>query len=275
MLEPIRSVLGYYWPKLTWKLYYWFMDPQKVTLMLLVVAAVVMVASKPRYRRRMILACLALMTAYWFLLSPLFSVPATALLSSFVPADTGEAADAIVVLDRGGRFQGDRYGQALDMVAAGRASNLLIMGRARGAEVLKAIDDDKRNLSPQMLSAVCVKTTKQEAESAAAALGARGLQKIVLITDTPHMLRAWLTFQGLGFTVMPHAEPLPADVGNRERSLLAIREYLGLVSYGVLGRFQGQSPNTLPEVAKAVADDFPADRCFMTADQIRQEFMLS
>lgn len=275
MLELLRSVLGHYWPKLTWKLYYWFINPKKVTLMLLVIAAVAMIASKPKYRRRMISACLALMTAYWFLLSPLFSAPATALLSSFVPADTGESADAVVVLARAGRLQGDRYGKALDMVAAGRSSNLLIMGRAQGAEVLKAIDNDERNLSPNMISAVCVRTTKQEAESAAAALGSRGLKKIVLITDTPHMLRAWLTFKGLGFTVMPHVEPLPADVSNRERSLLAIREYLGLVSYGVLGRFQGQSPNTLPEVAKAVADDFPANRCFMTADQIRQQFMLS
>ncbi|PSN11657.1 hypothetical protein C7271_24365 [filamentous cyanobacterium CCP5] len=273
MLESLRNVIRHYWPKLTWKLYYWFMDPQKVTLALLVVAVVAMVLSKPRFRRKMVAACLALIAGYLFLLSPLFSVPATALLSSFVPTDTGEPADAIVVLARTGRIQGDRYGTALDMVAAGRSSNLLIMGRAQAAEVVKA--SDERNLAPNMISAVCVRTTKQEAESAAAALGTRGLNKIVLITDTPHMLRAWLTFKGLGFTVMPHVEPLPADVGIRERSLLAIREYLGLVSYGVLGRFQGQSPNTLPEVAKAMADVFPANQCFMTADQIRQVFMLS
>ncbi|MGB3310051.1 MAG: YdcF family protein [Nodosilinea sp.] len=248
------------------------MNPKKVTLTLLVIAAVAMIASKPKYRRRMISACLALMAAYLFLLSPLFSMPATALLSSFVPPDPGESADAVVVLARTDRIQGDRYGTALDMVATGRSPNLLIMGRNQGAEVLKASDD--RNLSPNLTSAVCVKTTKQEAESAAAALGSKGLKKIVLITDTPHMLRAWLTFKGLGFTVMPHVEPLPADVGYRDRSLLAIREYLGLASYAGLGRFSGQSPNTLPEVAKAVADDFPADRCFMTADQIRQAFML-
>ncbi|MGB3200544.1 MAG: YdcF family protein, partial [Nodosilinea sp.] len=222
---------------------------------------------------RLVSVCLALLAAYWFLLSPLFSAPATALLSSFVPADTGESADAVVVLARAGRLQGDRYGKALNMVATGRASTLLIMGRAQAADVLKVSDD--RNLEPNMIGAVCVRTTKQEAESAAAALGSRGLKKIVLITDTPHMLRAWLTFKGLGFMVMPHVEPLPVTVSNRERSLLAIREYLGLVSYGVLGRFQGQSPNTLPEVAKAVANDFPADRCFMTAEQIRREFRLS
>ncbi|MBD1918969.1 MULTISPECIES: ElyC/SanA/YdcF family protein [Cyanophyceae] len=259
---------------MTWKLYYWFSSPEKVSLALLVVAVVALVASKPRYRRRMVIASVAMLAAYWFVLSPLFAVPATALLNSFVPPDTGEPADAIVVLARNGMIQGDRYNTALDMVAEGRSPNLLIMGRSQGGDVLKAIDE--RDLSPNlMLSAVCVRTTKQEAESAAAALGARGLNRIILITDTPHMLRAWLTFKGLGFSVIPHVEPLPAEVGSRAQSLLAIREYLGLVSYAGLGRFQGESPQTLPEVAREMAEDFPADRCFMTAEQLRQAFMLS
>ncbi|WP_275336071.1 YdcF family protein [Nodosilinea sp. PGN35] len=274
MLELLRSVFGLYWPKLTWKLYYWFSNPKKVTLALLVVAVVAMVASKPKYRRRMVSASVALLVAYWFVLSPLFAVPATALLTSFVPPDTGESADAIVVLARTGWIQGDRYDTAVDMVAEGRSSNLLIMGRSQGGTVLKALDE--RNLSPNlMLSAVCVRTTKQEAESAAAALGAKGLNRVILITDTPHMLRAWLTFKGLGFSVIPHIEPLPTEVDSGERSLLAIREYLGLVSYAGLGRFQGESPQTLPAVAREVAKDFPADRCFMTAEQLRQAFMLS
>lgn len=274
MLELLRSMFGQYWPQLTWKLYYWFFSPKKVTLALLVVAAVALVATKPRYRRRMVLASLTLLMTYLFVLSPLFSVPATALLSSFVPPDTGGSADAIVVLARTRRIQGDRYNTALDMLAEGRSPNLLIMGRSQGGDVLKALD--QRDLSPNlMLSAVCVKTTKQEAESAAAALGTRGLKRIILITDTPHMLRAWLTFKGLGFSVVPHSEPLPAEAGKRERSLLAIREYLGLISYAGLGRFQGKSADTLPQVAREMAKDFPADRCFMTAEQIRQALAMS
>lgn len=274
MLELLRSVFGLYWTKLTWKLYYWFSSPTKMSLALLVVAVVALVATKPRYRRRMVAASVALLATYWFVLSPLFAVPATALLSIFVPPDTGESADAIVVLARNGMIQGDRYDTALDMVAEGRSPNLLIMGRSQGGDVLKALEE--RDLAHNlMLSAVCVRTTKQEAESAAAALGARGLNRIILITDTPHMLRAWLTFKGLGFSVIPHSEPLPAEVGSRARSMLAIREYLGLVSYAGLGRFQGESPQTLPEVARKMAEDFPADRCFMTAEQLRQAFMLS
>ncbi|MBD2111221.1 MULTISPECIES: YdcF family protein [Cyanophyceae] len=222
----------------------------------------------------MAVAGLALLVAYGVVMSPLFSIPATALLSSCVPRDTGESADAIVVLARNGRIQGDRYNTAVDMLAEGRSPNLLIMGLSQGVTVLKALD--QRHLSPNlMLSAVCVKTTKQEAESAAVALGARGLKRVILITDTPHMLRAWLTFKGLGFAVVPHIEPLPVGVAGRERSLLAIREYLGLVSYAGLGRFQRKSPITLPQVAGAMADDLSADRRFMTAEQIRQTFRLS
>ncbi|MGB5971868.1 MAG: YdcF family protein [Nodosilinea sp.] len=273
LVELLQSVFGRYWVKFSWKLYDWLTSPAKVTLMLVVIIAVALLASRPNYRQRMVSAALALLAAYWLMLSPIFSGPATALLSSFVPPDQGESVDAVVVLARSGYIQGDRYDTALDMVAAGRTSNLLIMGRTQGASVIEAVD--KRDLSPNLVSAICVRTTKQEAESAAATLGARGLQKIVLITDTPHMLRAWLTFRGLGFTVIPHVEPLPTHVSSRERSLLAIREYTGLISYAMLGRFQRQSPSTLPEVAKAMADDFPADRCFVTADQLRQAPMAS
>lgn len=274
MLELLRSVFGQYWPKLTWKLYYWFSSPKKVTLALLVVAAVALVVNKSKHRRRLTSASLALLVAYWFVLSPLFAAPATALLSSFVPPDTGESADAIVVLARSGQIQGDRYNTAINMVAEGRSPNLLIMGRFQGADVLKALDE--RGLSPNLvLSAVCVKTTKQEAESAAAALGARGLKRVILITDTPHMLRAWLTFKGLGFSVIPHVEPIPTELNSGERSLLAIREYLGLISYAGLGRFQGEAAISLPAVAREMAEDFPADRCFMTAEQLRQTFRLS
>ncbi|MEP0946445.1 YdcF family protein [Leptolyngbya subtilissima DQ-A4] len=274
MLEPLRTDFARRWPKLTWKLGYWFFSPKKVTPVLLVVIAVVLVTSEPEYSWRMAVAGLALLVAYGVVMSPLFSIPATALLSSCVPRDTGESADAIVVLARNGRIQGDRYNTAVDMLAEGRSPNLLIMGLSQGVTVLKALD--QRHLSPNlMLSAVCVKTTKQEAESAAVALGARGLKRVILITDTPHMLRAWLTFKGLGFAVVPHIEPLPVGVAGRERSLLAIREYLGLVSYAGLGRFQRKSPITLPQVAGAMADDLSADRRFMTAEQIRQTFRLS
>ncbi|HZG38820.1 MAG TPA: YdcF family protein [Nodosilinea sp.] len=226
-------------------------------------------ASSRRYKRRMVAAGLGLLGGYWFLISPLFSIPATQLLVRLVPPDRGETADAVVVLARASYIQGDRYTTAVDMIEAGRAPNLLVMGRAQGGLVLETME--KRNLSPSsLLSATCVRTTNHEAESAVASLGAKGLSRIILITDSPHMLRAWLIFKSFGFSVIPHIEPLPPEMPHNRRSFLAIREYLGLVSYAALGRFHNQSPSALPAAAQAIANDFPTDRCFMTVDQIRQ-----
>lgn len=269
MLDLLRTKFSLIWLKLTWKIFSWLSDPKLITLGLLIFTAVIVLAAGSRYRRRMLTASLALLGTYWFIISPFFSIPATHLLTSFVPPDTGESADAIVVLARKSSIQGDRYNTALDMIETGRADRLLIMGRYQGKRVFESLV--KRNLSPEVLmSALCVRTTKQEAYSAAALLGNTGLSKIILITDAPHMLRAWLTFKGLGFTVIPHIEAMPAATPHHNRSFLAIREYFGLVSYAALGRFQKESATDLFQRASDLAETFPPSRCFMTAFQIRQ-----
>ncbi|WP_017298600.1 YdcF family protein [Nodosilinea nodulosa] len=274
MVELVRSIFGRYWPKFTWKLFYWLSDPHVVTLTLLVFTAVMLLASGRRYKQQMVILGLGLLIAYWLMISPLFSAAATRLLVSFVPPDRGEPADAVVVLARDGQIEGDRHSTAVSMVAAGRAPNLLVMGRAQGMKVLRELE--RRQLSPaRFLSSTCVRTTNHEAESAVAALGSKGLSRIILITDPPHMLRAWLIFKSFGFSVIPHIEPMPPEVAANQRSLLAIREYLGLVSYAALGRFHNRPSSALPQEAQAFANTFPADRCFMTAEQIRQSLSSS
>lgn len=269
MLELIKGFLRAYWTKFTWELFDWLSSARAVTLTLLVFTAVIVVASRPRYRRRMATAGLTLLAAYWFVVSPLFSVPATQLLVHLVPTDTGETADAVVVLARESAIQGGRYETAVDMLDSGRAYQLLVMGRVQGDQVLRQLE--QRHLSPDRLSsAVCVRTTYNEAHSASAILGSRGATKIILITDPPHMLRAWLTFKSLGFVVIPHLEPIPDWLPHHERSFLAIREYLGLISYAALGRFERHPTSALPQLAQEMLAKYPLDNCFMTADQIRQ-----
>lgn len=268
------DILRVYWPKFNWALFHWLSHAKLVTLTLLVVAAVLMLASGRRYRRRMVTGALAVLLGYWFVISPLFSVPATYLLTRSVPPDTGETADAIVVLARQNEIQGDRYETAIDMVASGRATQLVIMGKPQGKLVFRSMLE--RHISPEGLSsAVCVRTTNHEAYSTGAILGPRGADKIVLITDPPHMLRAWLLFKSLGFSVVPHMEPISPRFASHERSILAIREVFGIMSYTLLGRFESRPASALPQLAQEVAESFPPDRCVMTADQIRQELSSS
>lgn len=269
MLDTLRAIFSTRWTQFTWGLYHWLSSAKMVSLTLLVFTGVMLLASSPGLRRRMVTLGLTLLVSYWVVVSPLFSIPATRLLVSFVPPDKGQTADAVVVLARNSDIQGDRYATAIDMVEQGRADRLLIMGRVQGVRVFEKLQ--QRQLPADgLLSAVCVRTTKQEAYSAAAALGPQGLHKIILITDPPHMLRAWLSFKSLGFTVIPHIEPIPRRLAHHERSFLAIREYFALISYTALGRFQPQPPSSLAQPVPAIAEDLPPDSCFITAEQMRQ-----
>jgi uncharacterized SAM-binding protein YcdF (DUF218 family) len=269
MVDTLRRLVGMRWTHVSWGIYDWLSSARMVTLTLLVFTAIALVASSPRYRRRMMAVGLSLLGVYWLVVSPLFSIPAIHLLTRFVPEDNGQTADAVVVLYRPSEVEGDRYSQAIATMEQGRAKQLLVMGRQPGLDVFNELQ--KRNLpSDPLTSAVCVRTTKQEAESAVALLTTQGMQRIILITDQPHMLRAWLTFKGFGFSVIPQMEPIPDWVAHHERSFLAIREYMGLVSYALLGRFQAPSPDHLAELVAEATEHFPSDRCFVTAAQLRQ-----
>jgi uncharacterized SAM-binding protein YcdF (DUF218 family) len=186
-----------------------------------------------------------------------------------VPEDAGRPADAIVVLTRGKDIQGQRYQTAVTMVANGRAPRIFTHDRHRLIDVYERLQ--RQGLSPEaLLGTVCARTTQTEAAAATAILRSRGVDEIVLITDAPHMLRSWLTFRGFGFTVTPHIEPLPDQLSYVKRSFLAIREYLGLLSYWLLGRLQEPSPEAIDQLIQAATQAFPPENCGVTADQVRQ-----
>lgn len=269
MMDAVTTFLRLHWTKVTWGLYEWFASARLVTATLVVFIVVALVVSRGHYRQRLVAMGLALLAAYWLIISPLFSVPATYLLTRFVPQDAGQTADAIVVLARPSEARGDRYDVAVQMMAAGRANQMLVMARQPAQMVFRELQ--QRDLSPNGLtSAICIRTTQHEAESAASILGSQGIRRIILITDQPHMLRARLTFQGYGFSVIPYMVSIPDWVPHHERSFLAIREYLGLVSYALMGRFQQPAPDQLETVWAEATTHFPLEDCFLTADQLRE-----
>jgi hypothetical protein len=268
MVETLRALVGSFWTKLSWGIYDYLASAKLVTLTLGVFILVALFAGGRRYRRRLVATGLGLLGAYWLLVSPLFSVPATALLTRFVPADTGEPTDAIVVLARPREAEGERYSTAITMLSAGRAPQLLVMGRIAATQVWEQLQQSQQPVD-SLTGAVCVKTTKHEAESATAFLASQGARRIVLITDQPHMLRAWLLFKGYGFEVIPHMEPWADWVPHHERSFLAIREYLGLVSYALLGRFRQPSPEQFPALVAETTQRFPMAYCFWSAERIQ------
>ncbi|HEY9741447.1 MAG TPA: YdcF family protein, partial [Coleofasciculaceae cyanobacterium] len=90
----------------------------------------------------------------------------------------------------------------------------------------------------------CSRTTEENARFTATVLQPQGVKQILLITDSPHMLRSLLTFRSFGFTVIPYTSPVPANLASRTKALKVFSEYLALVGYGLQGRFR---PQSLPE----------------------------
>jgi hypothetical protein len=54
------------------------------------------------------------------------------------------------------------------------------------------------------------------------------------------MLRSFLTFRSFGFDVVPVPSSGLRYLDRTDRTRMVLREYLGLVSYGLLGRFSAQ-----------------------------------
>jgi uncharacterized SAM-binding protein YcdF (DUF218 family) len=82
----------------------------------------------------------------------------------------------------------------------------------------------------------CSQTTEENARFTAALLKPRGVRRILLVTDPAHMLRALLTFQRMGFSVIPYPSPLPPEYSAPAEAVLVFREYVSLASYRASGR---------------------------------------
>ncbi|MEO1743626.1 MAG: YdcF family protein, partial [Cyanobacteria bacterium J06629_9] len=83
----------------------------------------------------------------------------------------------------------------------------------------------------------CSRTTKENALYTAQILKPQGVERIILVTDAPHMLRSHLTFRNVGFEVIPHPSPFPPGFSRYSKQVIGLRETAGFVAYGLLGRY--------------------------------------
>lgn len=268
-----KAEVTHFWTHLiSWPLFNWLTRPSWVIAPLVLTIVFPLLIDFPRYPAQVTkhvaailwghplnwqvwlsrIAAIALL-AYLFLISPTLSSLTTASLTWFVPSDSGALADAIVVLGRGETANGQRYEAAAQLWQDQRASQIFVTSQENFIHTAELLQ--QRQIPTQILSGTnCVMTTYDEAVLTAAILGPQGVEHIILVTDPPHMLRSLLTFKGMGFSVTPHTTPLPAAMSSAERSLLALREYPGLLSYALLGRLNQQSSNLKQPPAKTLQD---------------------
>ncbi len=99
----------------------------------------------------------------------------------------------------------------------------------------------------------CSATTNENALFTAALLQPQSIKQLILVTDPPHMARSQLTFRSLGFEVIPHPSPVPSSLNFKQRQFIVIREWAGLITYGVLGRYFARSADA-PAFSAQVMD---------------------
>lgn len=229
-------------------------------LILLALLGVLWFISSQRWKRHLITQIAMLLLVYLVATSPPMVALATQGLVLPLPADSSVAVDAIVVLGRGELLRNRRVEIASQLWQAKRAPKIFASGMTdtpRIIEILQATGIPRQMLGGES----CSQTTEENALFTAAILYPQGVRQILLITDPPHMLRSLLTFRSFGFTVIPYTSPLPPNWTSAERTRLVSREYLGLVSYALLGHFQRRPDTQLKHPPAAVLEKLATWHC--------------
>ena len=180
---------------------------------------------------------------YSLLLTPVLPSISQYFLTRYLPANSAETADAIVVLGRGDEQNEIRARRSAELWRSQRAPLLFASGRVDTPLIVDLWQQAEPAIEESAIAGEpCSLTTEQNAQFSAAILWPQGVRKIILMTDQPHMRRSQLTFESFGFEVIPHV--VPFNTNNRaRRNVLVVRESLGLLSYGLKGRY---SPRAMP-----------------------------
>ncbi|MEM6251988.1 MAG: YdcF family protein [Cyanobacteria bacterium P01_D01_bin.156] len=153
-------------------------------------------------------------------------------------SNTGDSADAIVILGRGPKKNVDRTLVATELWQAGRAPQVFVSGMTDAPVIIKLGKD--MGIPAQHISGErCSQSTWENALFSEILLSTQGIKKILLVTDDAHIARATLTFRGMGFDVVPYPIQSPLFTGQLRSSF---RELFGLIFYSMSGKLQKLDP---------------------------------
>lgn len=227
----------------------WLMRPAWIILGLVTLLGIAQLLLRRRQRRIFNLAIASLVLLYGLAIAPPSVNLAEKALVSLLPQDSGASADAIVILGRGAVLSPSRVELAAELWQDNRAPLIFTSGMGDSPAMLEMLKE--RGIPDTALDGEgCSQTTQENALFTVEALQPKGIKQILLITDSPHMLRSLLTFQSAGFEVTPIPSPVPRELGRRGKATLVLREYAGLVTYGLRGRFL--PPDTRASLEKLV-----------------------
>ncbi len=230
----------------------WFKIPLLVVVLLLVIFGLRWIIRRSRWKRQLRTPSGIFLLAGFTATIVLILAMADKGLVLFLPSDSGTAAQAIVVLGRGTELGILRVDVANELWKAKRAPLIFVSGTGDTPRMLPQLEAKgipKRSLDGED----CSLTTPENALFSAAVLQPQGIQRILLVTDGPHMWRSLQDYRSQGFTVIPHISPLPSNMGFIDKAFLSFREYLFLILSSFHELFSGQRvPLNSPELVNLV-----------------------
>ena len=240
------------WTTVSWTLLFVLSRPLLAIALLSCLVLIPLTLSKrirqPKWKKRAVALGVALLMVYGLVAAPPLASLARYFLARNLPADNGESADAIVVLGRGYSQNEIRAQAAADLWQAKRAPIIFPSGRRDALVIADLLSEQFPSIEPEAIAGEpCSLTTEQNAQFTAAILWPQGVRKIILVSDLPHLRRSQLTFESFGFTIIPHVVPFNSESPTM-KNFLVIRESLGLLTYGLQGRYKPKaipSPSTI------------------------------
>lgn len=233
------------WAHFTWLLFHILARPKLVLPLLASMIALPWLFRQWRWKRQMSGLATVLMVVYLLGASATVARIGNQGLTQLIPSDPGRPADAIVILGRGSQLRASRVKTGVQLWQQQRAPLIFVSGRGDAPIMSHMLA--KRGVPERAIEGEpCSATTNENAEYTATLLQAQAVNSIILVTDPPHMLRSYLTFQSLGFEVQAHPSPIPDNFRSPRTRFLVLREWFGLVGYGLMGRYFARSAPSSP-----------------------------
>ena len=214
------------------------------------------------WKRQIILPLAIIGLIYVIITSPVGLTLVNQGLTFTIPQDSGEKVDAIVVLGRGDSLRAGRVELAAKLWKQDRAPIIFISGMLDAEEIITDLQGygiSKLKLSGER----CSQNTEENAQYTTAVLYPQGIKKILLITDSPHMLRSRTLFQNYGFQVISYQLPLTEQWSANQQLIAMLREYAGLMSYHWQGRFRQRTPDEITNPSQQVKYRLKEWNCYL------------
>ncbi|MBW4474166.1 MAG: YdcF family protein [Stenomitos rutilans HA7619-LM2] len=218
--------------RLSWLGVEWLSDPVRVVLTLVGFIGLLWLFRARRWLRRVQRVVIVLLIIYLVLISPPVVALAMAGIVNPLPPDSGSRVDAIVILGRGREQSLERVEAAAQLWQNQRAPLIFASGIVDAPELVAMLHN--KHIPAQAISGEsCSRTTWENAVFTKAVLQPQGVQRILLVTDAPHLWRSLLIFEQVGFQVIPSVSPLATQMTYPQRAMLLLREYFFLGTYPI------------------------------------------